>query len=88
MKDTCYIFSPFFALLQSSCYNLYVNFGVFCYTPITEVTSLNCKEKVTCEYRSNRTTPKFISRYRKRSTTGSTTFVQNAPIFQQHPRQF
>ena len=50
MKYTCYTFSLVsLALLQSSCYYLFVYFRRFCCTPITQMFSLNGNWRVTYE---------------------------------------
>ena len=70
----------FFALLQSSCFNLHVYFRQFCQTTFIEMPSLIRKEKVTCEKCGTQTTRNNIVGHNKSCSAG-TLYGTQYPIF-------
>ena len=53
---------------------------MFCYTPVTQMCSLNCNEKVTCENFGTQTMQKTISRQKRRYSLG-TIYCTYCPSF-------
>ena len=72
-KYTWYIFFAIisFALLQSSCFNSYVQFRSTCLAPFTQLPSLNRYEKVTCQNCGTQTTKPNLARHKKSCSAGS-----------------
>ena len=67
-----------FALLQSSCFNFYVPFRLFCQTTSIGMPSLNRYEKVTCENCGTQTTKLNLARH-KMSCSAGTLFCTQRP---------
>ena len=70
LSNTSYIFcaNNSLALLQSSWFNFYDNFRLICLTFITELTSLNRIENVTCENCGTEITKRNLARHKKNSS--------------------
>ena len=81
-KNTCSKFFAIvsFALLQSGCFNFYVDFRSISSTPFRQMPSLIRKEKVTCENCGTRTTRNNFVRHKKRCSAG-TLFCTQCPNF-------
>ena len=68
------------ALLQSSCYKLYVLFGNFSYTNMTQKSSLKRNKKTTGEYCGTQISRSIFWQHRSRCSIGTLHFTQS-PIF-------
>ena len=81
-KNICYKFFAIisFALLQSSCFNSYVQFGSISLTPFTQRPFSNRYEKVTCENCGTQTTKPILVRHKK-SWSAGTLYCNQCPNF-------
>ena len=81
-ESNCYNFfaTISFALLQSSCFNFYVQVRSCCLTLFTQMPSLNRNEKVTCDNCGTQTTKLNLARHKKWCSVG-TMYCTQCPNF-------